>query len=146
MATQWGAFLSVWGPRGLKRLFFPSNWEGREAADKNERMLKELLERYIGGEDVDFSRVPLDLEGATFFQRRVWKETIRIPYGTTVTYKELATRLGIPGGAKAVGQALKRNPVPIIIPCHRVVGKKGLTGFSGGLDWKKRLISLESGG
>lgn len=109
-------------------------------------MLEGFLERYIRGEDVDFSPVPLDLERATPFQLRVWEETLRIPYGTTVTYKELATRLGIPSGARAVGQALKKNPVPIIIPCHRVVGKKGLTGFAGGLEWKRRLINLESGG
>lgn len=111
-----------------------------------EKRLEELLERYIRGENVDFYLVPLELEEATLFQRRVWEETIRIPYGTILTYKDLATRLGIPGGARAIGQALKRNPVPIIIPCHRVVGKEGLTGFTGGLRWKRRLINLESGG
>ncbi len=114
--------------------------------DREEKRLEGLLERYIRGERVDFYLVPLELEEATLFQRRVWEETIRIPYGTTLTYKDLATRLGIPGGARAVGQALKKNPVPIIISCHRVVGKEGLTGFTGGLRWKRRLINLESSG
>ncbi len=101
---------------------------------------------YLSGEPVDFSTIPLDLSMATLFQRRVWNAVSRIPFGSTVTYGELALRMGIPGGARAVGQALRRNPLPIIIPCHRVVGKGGLTGFSGGLDWKRRLIKLECGG
>ena len=146
MATQWGAFLSLWGLRGLQRLSLPPNSEGRRAMGREEKRLEELLDEYIRGKEVDFSFIPLDLLEATTFQRLVWEETIRIPYGTTVTYKELATILGLPKGARAVGQALKRNPVPIIIPCHRVIGEKGLTGYSRGLEWKRRLISLESGG
>ncbi len=108
--------------------------------------MENLLNRYLSGEQVDFAPIPLDLSSATPFQCKVWEETRSIPYGTTLTYGQLAARLGIPKGARAVGQALKKNPTPIIIPCHRVVGQKGLTGFSGGLNWKKRLISLESGG
>ncbi len=79
----------------------------------------------------------------TPFQLRVWHETAQIPYGATVTYGELAKTLKC-NSPRAVGQALKKNPLPIIIPCHRVVGKKGnLTGFSCGLDLKRHLLEIE---
>jgi len=146
LATPWGTFLTLWSPQGLKSLLFPPQRSGRKPSKEIEKALENLLNRYLSGEQVDFAPIPLDLSSATPFQCKVWEETRSIPYGTTLTYGQLAARLGIPKGARAVGQALKKNPTPIIIPCHRVVGQKGLTGFSGGLNWKKRLISLESGG
>ncbi len=143
--TPWGTFTALVRKGRLTGLLFP----GQKVIHRGQwflaPLLEELLNAYLKGQRVDFSPIPLDLGRATPFQLRVWQETQGIPYGTTITYGELALRLGIPQGARAVGQALKKNPIPIIIPCHRVVGKRGLTGFSGGLDWKRRLINLESG-
>ena len=80
----------------------------------------------------------------TAFQQRVWREIARIPYGKTITYAELAKRAGSPGSARAAGAATGRNPLSIIVPCHRVVGTSGsLTGYAGGLDRKARLLQLE---
>lgn len=78
------------------------------------------------------------------FVRRVLNITKMIPYGKTMNYGQVAKKLGKPGAARAVGQALKRNPIPIIIPCHRVLSKKGLGGFSAGIEWKDYLCSLEA--
>ncbi len=87
--------------------------------------------------------LPLLVEG-TPFQRRVWKIISEIPYGNTMTYGEIASKLGIKRGAQAVGNATGSNKIAIIIPCHRVVGTNGkLTGYAGGLDIKRRLLNLE---
>jgi len=88
---------------------------------------------------------PLDLDG-TAFQRRVWKELLAIPWGEVRTYGEIAARLGLPGGARAVGGANHHNPVPILVPCHRVVASGGrLGGYGGGLEAKRWLLAHESG-
>jgi len=101
------------------------------------------LRRYFDGQDVSFDET-LDLTGATDFQRRVWQETRRIPRGQTLTYGQLARRVGSPRAARAVGQAMAHNPWPVIVPCHRVVGHDGrLTGFGGGLDMKRRMLEME---
>jgi methylated-DNA-[protein]-cysteine S-methyltransferase len=81
----------------------------------------------------------------TLFERRVWDELARIPYGTTTTYAELAVRIGHPGSARAVGRANGRNPIAIVVPCHRVIGSNGsLTGYAGGLELKASLLALEA--
>ena len=86
----------------------------------------------------------LDLGDATVFQRSVWEATRQIPYGETRSYGWIAKQIGKPGAARAVGHALGKNPLPIIIPCHRVISSDGtLGGFSGGLAMKKRLLALE---
>ncbi len=144
--TPWGTFTAMVSPRGLGLLLFPGEEEKPQGQWRLAPLLEELLNIYLSGKKVDFSPIPLDLSEATPFQVMVWQATQGIPYGITLTYGELAARLGMPKGARAVGQALKKNPIPIIIPCHRVVGQKGLTGYRGGLDWKRRLINLESGG
>jgi methylated-DNA-[protein]-cysteine S-methyltransferase len=101
------------------------------------------LREYFAGERKTFS-LALDPEG-TDFQRAVWSELQRIPYGETISYKQLAERIGKPKAVRAVGAANGANPIPIIIPCHRVIGNDGsLTGFGGGLPLKKRLLELES--
>lgn len=101
------------------------------------------LREYFEGERQDFS-VPLDLRG-TAFQRAVWQALREIPFGETRTYGELARRLGSPDATRAVGAANGRNPVSIIVPCHRVIGSSGkLTGFAGGLEAKGFLLDLES--
>jgi methylated-DNA-[protein]-cysteine S-methyltransferase len=95
----------------------------------------------------DGSRTTFDLPLApagTPFQRRVWDELTRIPWGTTITYGELAARAGHPGAARAVGAAVGRNPISIVVPCHRVVGADAtLTGYAGGVERKAYLLALE---
>jgi O-6-methylguanine DNA methyltransferase len=109
----------------------------------NEPVLDQL-HGYLRGELREFS-VGLDLRG-TPFQRRVWSMLTEIPYGQTVAYAEIASRIGSPNALRAVGQAVGANPVPIVVPCHRVVGKDGhLVGFGGGLPLKERLLNLERG-
>ncbi|MFF8378727.1 methylated-DNA--[protein]-cysteine S-methyltransferase [Streptomyces sp. NPDC015661] len=102
------------------------------------------LDAYFAGELTEFD-LPLNLVG-TPFQLRVWEQLLRIPYGETRTYGELAEELGSPGASRAVGLANGKNPVTIIVPCHRVIGSGGsLTGYGGGLDRKQRLLAFESG-
>jgi methylated-DNA-[protein]-cysteine S-methyltransferase len=101
------------------------------------------LQSYFAGKRKKFE-IPLVLEG-TDFQKSVWTALQKIPYGETVSYKELAGKVGNPKAVRAVGAANGANPIPIIIPCHRVIGNDGsLTGFGGGLPLKKRLLELES--
>jgi methylated-DNA-[protein]-cysteine S-methyltransferase len=101
------------------------------------------LDAYFAGERTTFEDVELALHG-TAFQRRVWAELRQVPYGTTIGYAELADRLSHPGAARAVGAANGRNPVSIVVPCHRVVGADGsLTGYGGGLPRKEALLTLE---
>jgi methylated-DNA-[protein]-cysteine S-methyltransferase len=101
------------------------------------------LAEYFDGKRRDFD-LPL-ASGGTTFQKRVWREIARIPYGETITYTELARRAGSKGAARAAGAATGRNPVSIVVPCHRVVGTDGsLTGYAGGVDRKARLLKLES--
>lgn len=101
------------------------------------------LDEYFAGERKAFS-LRLNPEG-TEFQRAVWAELQKIPYGETISYKQLAERIGRGKAVRAVGAANGANPIPIIIPCHRVIGNDGsLTGFGGGLPLKKRLLEMES--
>jgi methylated-DNA-[protein]-cysteine S-methyltransferase len=101
------------------------------------------LRRYFGGQAVAFDEA-LDPTIGTEFQRRVWVLTREIPRGQTRTYGELARMAGSPGAARAVGQAMARNPWPIIVPCHRVLGSGGsLTGFGGGVEMKRRMLEME---
>ena len=100
------------------------------------------LDAYFAGDLTEFD-VPLRLEG-TEFQRRVWAGLLEIPYGETTSYGQLATRIGQPTASRAVGLANGRNPVGIIVPCHRVIGSTGaLTGYGGGVDRKRALLDLE---
>jgi len=90
---------------------------------------------------------PLDLSAGTDFQRAVWEALRRIPPGQTRGYGEVAGEIGSPRAARAVGQACGANPIPLLIPCHRVLAAGGkLGGFSGGLDWKRLLLKREAGG
>lgn len=102
------------------------------------------LEDYFRG-NIREPDVPLVPKG-TAFQQRVWQLLLEIPYGQTVSYGDLARKLGKSMSAQAVGQAVGKNPIAILIPCHRVVGAKGqLTGYAWGIDIKKRLLNLEAG-
>ena len=110
--------------------------------DKKDYNYHEEIIKYLNGELKRFT-MPIYFKG-THFQESVWKELLNIPYGETRTYKELAEKVGSPKGFRAVGGALNKNPIGIIVPCHRVIGSNGkLVGFAGGLDMKSRLLNLE---
>lgn len=101
------------------------------------------IEAYFAGERREFD-LPLAPQG-TPFQQRVWRALQTVPYGSTCTYGELAAAIGNPKASRAVGMANHRNPLPILIPCHRVVGSDGsLTGYAGGLDRKRLLLAVEA--
>lgn len=100
------------------------------------------LNEYFAGERFDFD-LPLQLKGSVF-QKQVWNELLKIPYGKTISYGELAERIDSPGGMRAVGAANGQNPIPIIVPCHRVIAADGsLGGYTGGLEIKHKLLELE---
>jgi methylated-DNA-[protein]-cysteine S-methyltransferase len=131
-------------------LFMPQHqgWRGQDPAWQQSHAsfaaIREQLAEYFAGERQTFD-VPLKLAGGPF-QQRVWQELVRIPFGTTITYAQLAQRLGKPNASRAVGQANSRNPISIIVPCHRVIGSNGnLTGYAGGVDKKRWLLAWERG-
>lgn len=109
------------------------------------RLLTALFDRYFSGIPELFDQVPLDISSGTEFQKRIWNALREIPWGNTCTYAELANRAGFSKKyARAIGQALRTNPIPIIIPCHRVLcADHSLGGFSAGLEWKKKLLQIE---
>lgn len=116
----------------------------RDAQHATLRQAKRELAEYLGGERKRFG-VALAPEG-TAFQHSVWKAISSVGFGQTISYAELANRAGCPGSARAAGAATGRNPIGIIVPCHRIVGSNGsLTGYAGGLDRKRALLALESG-
>ena len=103
------------------------------------------IDAYFAGTGTSFM-APLDFSGATEYQQRVWKACKKIPYGKTRTYTELAAAAGAPRASRATGSALGANPLPVIVPCHRVLKTDGsLGGFSLGVDVKKKLLSIEKG-
>lgn len=128
----------------IVRLYLPGTG-GFDSEVCETPVLKETsrqLDEYFKGERKQFD-VPISPEG-TDFQKRVWSELVKIPYGKTCTYGELAARSGCPKGARAIGMAMNRNPISIIQPCHRVLGSNGkLTGFAGGIRMKEELLRLE---
>lgn len=134
-------------PRQTKRDFFRwlrEHFDDSEVTDNKSRNREAMdqLNRYFNGKLAKFT-CSIDLIG-TPFQIRVWKELMRIPYGTTISYKQLAKRLGTSRGFQAVGRANAMNPVPIIVPCHRVLGTDGsLVGYAAGVKTKEFLLKLE---
>ena len=111
------------------------------AAGASGTLARQLAE-YFAGKRQTFD-IPLNLKG-TEFQLAVWNELLRIPYGDTITYAELARRIGRPAAIRAVGAANGANPIPVIVPCHRVIGSNGtLTGYGGGIERKQWLLALE---
>lgn len=124
----------------ILKMAFPTG-ELQKNDKENHRYLQELKE-YFSGRRKSFS-VPLDLRG-TPFQIKVWKALMEIPYGETVSYKYIAERVENPKGSRAVGMANNKNKIPIIIPCHRIIGADGrLVGYGGGIDIKIKLLELE---
>ena len=149
MKSPIGPLLLAGDERGLRLLHFATgrmpkaphrNW--MEDRTPFKEVIRQL-QAYFEGKLQDFD-LPLVLEG-TEFQLLVWRNLRKIPYGETLSYGQLARRIGSPDAARAVGLANGSNPIPIIIPCHRVIGSNGdLTGFGGGLPLKKKLLALES--
>lgn len=140
LATPLGPITVFASARGVSRLeFCPGPARG---ANPILEQARQQLEQWFAGKRTDFD-LPLDLAG-TKFQLAVWRELINIPRGETRTYGQIAVALGKANGARAVGGACGANPLPIIVPCHRVVGSDGsLTGFGCGLELKEKLLALE---
>lgn len=143
-----GELVVRWSPEGLVGIDFPDDDGAAVPAtgqhqDEPAFGAGEQLRAYFAGQRRDFD-LPLRPEG-TDFQQRVWNELRCIPYGETRSYGQIARQLGQPGAARAVGMANHRNPLPIVVPCHRVIGHDGdLTGFGGGMARKRFLLDLES--
>lgn len=138
--------LLVGDKQGLSHIFFYKNDDViQKEWMENDDFFKETigqLEEYLQGKRKKFT-IKLNPKG-TGFQQKVWHELQKIPYGKTVSYGDIATRINNPKAVRAVGGANNKNPIPIIIPCHRVVGKNGsLVGYAGGLEIKKRLLEVE---
>ena len=153
--TSIGPLLVAATPRGLARIYFDAEPElhleqlarvfgprvlrAPSAVDTVHRQLDE----YFEGSRSSFA-LEVDLRGAAPFARQVLDELAHVPYGHTTTYGTLAARVGAPRAARAVGTVMNRNPIPIVLPCHRVIGANGsLTGYGGGLHVKERLLRLE---
>jgi methylated-DNA-[protein]-cysteine S-methyltransferase len=143
-----GPLLAVADEAGLRRIFFAERGRARRPDPGWTRdrapfgALRTQLEEYFAGRRRTFS-LRLAPEG-TEFQRATWRALSAIPYGETISYAELACRVGRPAASRAVGAANGANPLPIVVPCHRVIGKDGsLTGFGGGLPVKRALLELE---
>lgn len=155
-STEIGSIGLAATPDGLARLSpdrttkefreeLDSSWPGRpvvqepRALQAAERQIRE----YLAGDRTDFD-LPLDLSGLGEFDRSVLRATREVPFGQVASYGEIASRIGRPGAARAVGSALGRNPVPLVVPCHRIVRSDGsLGGYTGGLERKERLLALE---
>ncbi|MGI9249520.1 MAG: methylated-DNA--[protein]-cysteine S-methyltransferase [Woeseiaceae bacterium] len=140
LAGEDNALSMIGFPKGSMRRDPESDWIYNEKPLANAR---QQLAEYFAGTRKDFD-LPLKFDG-TEFQVNVLKALQKIPYGETVSYGEIAKRIGRPKAVRAVGAANGRNPIPIVVPCHRVIGSGGdLTGFGGGLDTKEALLRLEA--
>ena len=145
IATRHGTFVAQFNHTGLCQLDFPGKaappptgsakrWLAATAAALESLLLGQAPQKLP----------PMDLSTGTDFQQSVWRQLLKIPLGQTRSYGELAQCLAKPGASRAVGSACGSNPIPVIVPCHRVLAAhRRLGGFSGGLDWKQRLLRLE---
>lgn len=155
IATDIGIFGLGWSEHGVRTVALPGgsrieSWaaEGAEPGEPDGTLapLPEMIRRYAQGAPVDFSGVPLDLTGIADFNLKAYVELLKVGYGETTTYGAIAKALGDPALARAVGTAMGQNRIPLIIPCHRVLGANGKpVGFSapGGVTSKMRLLALE---
>jgi O-6-methylguanine DNA methyltransferase len=159
METPVGLVFLCFSARGLKQLIIAGETEFREGVaigytEETQALpsgvlktwhdqVAQALDDYFSGRPADFTDLPLDLQGSPF-HLRVWQELRKIPPGETVSYQELARRLGNSQASRAVGQACGANPIPLIVPCHRVIAANGsLGGFSSGLPRKRWLLQHE---
>jgi O-6-methylguanine DNA methyltransferase len=149
--TVHGPFLASYSNAGLRSLSFPSVQTSRKggSAEPDAQLLRwhrqttQALQRVLAGKTPS-KLPPLDLADGTDFQRSVWRALQDIPSGRTVSYAQVARAVGRPKALRAVGGACGANPIPVLIPCHRVLAQnRKIGGFSGGLDWKIRLLEAE---
>lgn len=145
-AKGFGELTLQWSGRGLRNLWF-SNRVPADIPGKREPLptsWERALGRYFLGKAETFADITLDVNHGTAFQQHVWTQLRQVPFGSTTSYGDLARALGKPGASRAVGNANGRNPIPILVPCHRVIqGDGSLGGFTGGLSWKRKLLRLE---
>jgi methylated-DNA-[protein]-cysteine S-methyltransferase len=147
MDSPIGTLLLMATPKGLVRIAFEDENRdevlGEVAMPRRLDPVRRELDRYFAGELQDFE-VPLDWSLVGDFARKVLRRTARIPYGSVASYGEVAMEVGTPRGARAVGNALGSNPIPVVVPCHRVVRTGGaIGGYGGGLPRKRYLLALE---
>ncbi|MBE0544435.1 MAG: methylated-DNA--[protein]-cysteine S-methyltransferase [Verrucomicrobia bacterium] len=152
IATPDGTFLALYSDTGLVSLSFPTGRsEGKSPADAEmpaqirqwHRVTVTALECALAGR-VPPALPPLEVSSGTDFQQAVWRELCRIKIGETRSYDEIARRIGRPNAVRAVGGACGANPIPVLIPCHRVLAAhRKIGGFSGGMDWKRKLLERE---
>jgi AraC family transcriptional regulator, regulatory protein of adaptative response / methylated-DNA-[protein]-cysteine methyltransferase len=152
--TSWGEFTAHFSVEGLAELDFPGQARrtsrSRSVSTDSNRGLREwtaltrdALWAILNGDAPD-AMPPLDVRAGTHFQRQVWQALRHIPVGQTRSYGEIAAEIGSPSATRAVGTACGANPIPVLIPCHRVLAAHArLGGFSAGLDWKRRLLAAE---
>lgn len=152
--TRFGEFCLEGSDRAVTRVFFPGRHARKPPAGcrilragfpRHLIAARDSLLRYFQARPVSILKLKLDLSGYSPFARRVLKTLAGIPAGSVVTYGGLARRAGCPGAARAVGSVMRKNRLPIFLPCHRVVPSQGGPGgFAGGIAWKKRLLAIES--
>jgi O-6-methylguanine DNA methyltransferase len=154
IATDDGEFIAGLSKRGLVRLEFPNDSNRRPPAEAGDHpvsieqrtwaaMTADALHLALAGRN-PVTLPPFDWTGHTPFRQQVWRAMLRIAPGQTRTYAQIAVEVGSPDATRATGTACGANPIPVLVPCHRVVAANGkLGGFSGGLDWKRRLLGRE---
>jgi O-6-methylguanine DNA methyltransferase len=153
VTTTDGEFLAGYSDKGLCRLSFPETRTGRKPVRADDLTPLEVLKWHaltadaiaciLAGKELR-AVPPLDLSEASTFQQQVWRALCEIKCGSTKSYMEVARAIGKPGAVRAVGNACGANPIPLLIPCHRVVGsRQTLGGFSAGLNWKRLLLARE---
>lgn len=154
LSTEFGSLVLISSQRGLRFIHYYDTlsaaridgWLCYTHAERDPQFMKDYiipLLDYLRGETQSLE-LPLDLQGGTELQRRVWQELCKIPYGSTISYSDLAARVAEPQAIRAVASACGKNPLPLAIPCHRVFGKDGsLGGFAWGVDKKEQLLQIE---
>ena len=143
VATKLGVFTAEFSRRGLARLEFPKSGNAQRRSSDNTGKLDRQLRDYAAGKPVRFG-CRLDLSAGTPFQQAVWRAMLKIPRGEVRSYGWIARKIGRPRATRAVGAACGANPIPVIVPCHRVVASDGsIGGFGGGLGMKRKVLRLE---
>jgi methylated-DNA-[protein]-cysteine S-methyltransferase len=138
-----GVLFLVFSGKMLAEIRFESEEKPPYPKGKGPEQFRKQLKDYFSGALKEF-HLPVQVLSGTDFEKKVWLSLKEVPYGETRTYKWLAERVGSPKGSRAVGQALSRNPIPIVLPCHRVIESDGsLGGYSGGVGIKRRLLDME---
>lgn len=143
-----GQLLLVSGEKGLKQISFEDQIQKVRISDdwkKNPDKLKPITEQLLAYFDQELTKFTLELDpDGTVFQKQIWNQLYDIPFGELRSYQDIANAIEKPNACRAVGMANSKNPIPIIVPCHRVIGKNGkLTGYAGGLDIKAKLLEIE---